>query len=338
MKKHLHHLLVLMQLVSPLAIGDDAVCTGDFPNLITDVCWDCMFPVSFAGGILNFGIAGDDYDTGVGRTPVCICASGLAIGTPMGFWEPRWMVDVTNSPGCMPLMGGLQIDPPFNETEFGATMITNANLNGRSKAAFMHANEYLNPFLSAAGVIESSPCLDNRSFDIPYLSWADPTWGDDTLSLMLTPYAYAFSGVASIAAEAPDAIQATIGFPNQYLFWVAGSWGPIFPLTGNVSNAGTNEQVSHLLLTRVLAKLHAAGTQQTTAGKTALEACNAFGMPEIIMDKRQYKTNRTFPFPDNMCTPIGRPLLLQESGASRPQDKDYGYFVWQRKDCCLPLN
>ena len=322
---------------TPVALGQ-AVCTGAFPNLITDVCWDCVFPISFAGGMLNMGVTdGSDYNTGVSPSPVCFCTNTLSVGTPMSFWEPRYMVDVTNMPGCFPLLGGLSISPPYNASEFGTVNVNNAAIGGSSKSSFMQANEYLNPILSAAGIIEASPCLDNRSFDVPYISWADPTWGDDALALILTPYAYAFTGLASIAAEAPDAIQATVGFPNQYLFWVAGAWGPMYPLTGNVSTANTPEQVSHLLLARIFAKLHAAGAEQTTAGQTALDACSAFGVPELIMDKRQYKTNRTYPFPDNMCTPIGRPLQLQEAGASRPTDKDYGYIVFQRKDCCQPL-
>jgi conjugal transfer pilus assembly protein TraU len=312
-------------------------CTGAFPNIITDICWDCVFPVSFAGGVLSIGVSGSDYDTGVSPSPVCICTNTLSAGTPMSFWEPRYMVDVTNIPGCFPLLGGMSISPPYNASEYGAVNVNNSAIGGSSKSAFMHANEYLNPILSAAGIIAASPCLDNRSFDVPYISWADPTWGDDSLALILTPYAYAFTGLASIAAEAPDAIQATFGFPNQYLFWVAGAWGPMYPLTGNVSTANTPEQVSHLLLARIFAKLHAAGVEQSTAGQAALDACTAFGVPELIMDKRQYKTNRTWPFPDNMCTPIGRPLQLQEIGAARPTDKDYGYIVFQRKDCCQPL-
>lgn len=283
------------------------------------------------------GVTGADYDTGVGPAPTCICANSLSIGTPMSFWEPRYMIDVTNIPGCFPLLGGLSITPPYNASENGAVDVTDAAIDGNSKSAFMQANEYLNPILSAAGIIMASPCLDNRSFDTPYISWADPTWGDDSLALILTPYAYAFTGLVSIASEAPDAIQATLGFPNQYLFWVAGAWGPMYPLTGNVSTADTPEQVAHLLLARIFAKLHAAGAEQTTAGPVALSACTAFGIPELIMDKRQYKTNRTFPFPDNMCTPIGRPLTLQEIGAARPTDKDYGYFIFQRKDCCQPI-
>lgn len=316
------------------APAQNAVCNGAFPNLITDVCYDCMFPMRFGGGLLNFGVSGDDYDTGAGTAPFCLCVNTLSVGTPIAFWEPRFMVDVTNTPGCLPLLGGIDINPPYNASEFGGTVINNSVIGGSNRGAFMHANEYINPVLSAIGAVVSSPCLDNRSFDVPYVSWADPSWNDDALSLMLTPYAYPFAGIPEVAAEMPDAIAATTGLPLEELFWVAGAWGPMYPLDGNVSSAGTPEQVAHLMLARVFAKLHAAGTQQTTAGYDALHSCGAMGVPELIMDKRQYKTNRTYPFPDNLCTPIGRPLQFQEIGAARPQDKDYGYFVFQRKDCC----
>lgn len=326
--------MVLVMLVSMSARGQTAVCKGQFPNLITDVCYDCMFPMTIGGGLVSFGVSGDDYDTGASKSPICVCTRNLAVGTPVSFWEPRYMVDTTNTPGCMPLLGGVNISPPYNANEYGAEKRTNSHLGGTAKSAFMHANEYVNPVMSALGVISSSPCLDNRSFDVPFLSWADPTWNDDALSLLLTPYAYPFAGIPTIAAELPDAIAATFGFPFAELFWVAGAWGPMYPLNGNVGSAKSPEQVAHLMIARVLAKLHAAGTHPSSAGNDALQSCGAFGVPQLIMDKRQYKTNRTFPFPDNMCTPIGRPLQLQEKGTARPQDKDYGYFIFQRKDCC----
>jgi conjugal transfer pilus assembly protein TraU len=112
----------------------------------------------------------------------------------------------------------------------------------------------------------------------------------------------------------------------------------MYPLTGNVATANTMEQVTHLLIARVFAKLHAAGVHQTTAGNEALSACGALGVPQFIMDKRQYKINRVFPWPDNMCVPIGRPLMFQELGTSRPNDKEYGYFIFQKKDCCAPYS
>lgn len=337
--------MLALALALPWHQGSDAlaqssgagVCTGAFPNLISDVCYDCMFPMTVGGGLIDLGVAGDDYDTGAGSAPICVCTNNLSLGTPISFWEPRYMVDSTNIPGCMPLLGGVLIDTAYNADQGGAITVSNAAIGGTLQGAFQHVNEYINPVMSALGVISASPCLDNRSFDVPFLSWADPTWNDDALSLLLTPYAYPFAGVPEVAAEMPDAIAAAVGFPIPELFWVAGGWGSMYPLTGNVSASTSPEQVSHLLMTRLLAKLHAAGTQQSTAGAEALGSCSAFGLPQILMDKRQYKTNRTFPFPDNLCTPIGRPLLLQEVGAARPADKDYGYFVFQRKDCCQPF-
>ena len=326
--------IATMTVLTTAAFAQGPACTGSFPNLITDVCWDCVFPVSMGGGLINMGVTSDDYDTGVGHAPICICTNNLSIGTPVGFWEPRYMVDTTNVPGCLPLLGGITITPPYNADEIGAYAPTNAHIRGTNRAAFMHVNEYLNPIMSAMGLVTASPCLDNRSFDVPYMSWADPSWGDDSLSLMLTPYAYAFAGLPEFASEAPDAIAAAVSFPIPELFWVAGGWGPMYPLDGHVAQATTPEQVSHLLLARLFAKLHAAGVEQTTAGEDSLKSCGAMGVPELIMDKRQYKTSRTFPFPDNLCTPIGRPLQFQEIGSSRPQDKDYGYFIFQRKDCC----
>lgn len=317
-------------------LGIGPVCRGKFPNLINDICYDCMFPVTLAGNSLDFGTDGDDYDSGVGSSPGCVCLASAAAGVKLSFWEPSFMVDVTNKPGCMPLLGGVDISPPYNALEFGVVKANAAAIRGTQKSSFMHVNEYINPVMTALGVISDSPCLDNRGFDTPFISWADPTWGDDALAMILTPYGYAFAGIPSVAAEMPDALLATFGFPSETLFWVAGAWGPMYPVTGNVAVANTPEQVAHLLVARVFAKLHAAGLKQTTAGNEALRSCGSLGVPEFLMDKRQYKTNRTFPWPDNMCTPIGRPLMMQEKGAARPQDKDYGYFIFRKKDCCAP--
>lgn len=340
MKSILARLVFILLCSSSMAqaeVGIGSKCTGEFPNLITDICYDCMFPINLAGNAMSFGVSGDDYLSSAGSSPICLCLSNLSVGIPLSFWEPAFMVDVTNKPGCMPLLGGVDISPPYNAEEYGAEKKDGAHLGSTKKSAFMHVNEYVNPVMTALGVISDSPCLDTRGFDVPFISWADPTWNDDALAMILTPYGYAFAGIPSVAAEMPDAIMATFGFPSASLFWVAGAWGAMYPVTGNVSVANSPEQVAHLLIARLFAKLHAAGVQQSTAGKDALESCGALGFPEFLMDKRQYKTNRLFPWPDNMCTPIGRPLLLQEKGAARPQDKDYGYFIFRKKDCCAPV-
>lgn len=330
---------ILILILALFATGTQAqiptpLCRGEFPNLITGVCYDCMWPLTLAGFSMNFGISGQDYDSGASSSPVCVCANSLSVGIPTSFWEPEFMVETTHLPGCMPLLGGVNISPPYNASEYGSYTQKGEGVGNKSKGAFIHVNEYLNPIMATLGVIPDSPCLDHRGFDVPYMSWADPTWNDDALASLLTPYSFPFAGVVSIASEVPDALAATIGFPLASLFWTAGAWGPMYPTTGNVANAYSPEISSHLVFARLFAKLYAVGTQQTTAGQGALESCGALGLPQFIMDKRQFKTNRIYPFNDNMCTPISRPLMLQEKGAARPTDRDYGYFIFRKKDCC----
>jgi conjugal transfer pilus assembly protein TraU len=326
-----------LSITSP-AKAQSAVCQGQFGMFIENVCWDCMFPIKLTAFDLPIGGYGMDYETFAPRIPICVCPQrAYAVGTPMSFWEPRTMIDVTNKPGCMPLLGGLDIVPPWNTQDWGGYKQQNGQIAGASQSAHMHANMYHNPLLSILGMVAKNACIDDRIFEIPFLSWADPSWTDDALSLLLTPYAYAFANIVTMASEIPDAISATFYFPIPLLFWVAGSWGPMYPLNGNVASYKTPEQVAHLLSARVLAKMHAAGFAHTTAGPGAFATCGFFGggVPEPIMNKMQYKTNRLLPFPDMMCTPIGRPLMLQEIGTTAPQFKDYGYMIFGKKDCCL---
>jgi conjugal transfer pilus assembly protein TraU len=307
-----------------------ASCTGTFLP-ISDICYDCVFPVKLAG--INLG-SGNDYDTGASKSPVCVCANNLTAGFPLSFWEPAYMVDTTFTAGCMPLLGGIHITIPWNQNQHGNMSVTNSPIGGRSRQAFVHVNEYLSPIMTLLGLINDSPCMDQRSFDTPYASWADPTWNDDTLAMILTPYAYPFVGAAAIAAEGADSVAAIAGFPIKEFFWTAGSWGSVYPVTGNIATVNTLEQVSRLATVRMLAKLHAAGLQQSTAGDGALKSCGAIGVPEFVMDKREYRYNRIYPFADNACTPISRPLMAVERNTGRPQDRDMGYYIFRRKDCC----
>jgi len=335
MKKKL--LALVFCVLSSTAFSQSA-CTGHFPNLLTDIDYDGMFPITLAGGLINLGVSSIDYDSDASKSPICLCANSLMIGIPTSFWEPIFMFDQSPKVGCMPLLGGIDISPPYNASENGTISNPNKAIGGTTRSSFMHINQYINPVMSTLGVVPDSPCLDKRGFDSPYLSWADPTWNSDALSNFLTPYSFAFANIISAASEAPDAIKATFGFPFQTLFWTAGAWGPMYPVTGNVATANTPEQVSHLLMARVLAKMHAVGTVQSTAGQDALASCGALGVPQFLMDKRQYKTNRMLPFPDNMITPISRPLILQEKGAAfAPYGKDYGYMVFRKKDCCAGI-
>ena len=80
-------------LVRP-AVGR-ATCSASFFNPITDICWDCIFPVAI-GGITIFGSdidsPGDDISS-----PICIC--GTTIGLSASFWEPARIIETVKDPG-----------------------------------------------------------------------------------------------------------------------------------------------------------------------------------------------------------------------------------------------
>ena len=78
-----------------------ATCSAEFFNPITDICWDCIFPVTI-GGITIFGSdidsPGDDISS-----PICIC--GTTIGLSASFWEPARVIETVKDPWCFNLIG-----------------------------------------------------------------------------------------------------------------------------------------------------------------------------------------------------------------------------------------
>ncbi|CRL46830.1 TraU protein (plasmid) [Sodalis glossinidius str. 'morsitans'] len=104
MKAWLSVLVLLAGLgLSPTA-GADAACQGRFVNLITDICWRCLFPISI--GSVQVG-KGDVPDTGNPGSPIQFCPMPpllfQRIGLAIGYWEPMAMTDVTRTPGCLEL-------------------------------------------------------------------------------------------------------------------------------------------------------------------------------------------------------------------------------------------
>ena len=185
-------------------------------------------------------------------------------------------------------------------------------------------------------------CSDRSPFNLAWTSELDPSWNDDELASMKMPIAFAFGTMPATLAGVTDSIAANVGFPIPEIFWQAGSFGPMYPLAGTGEYI-SDDQYGHLITTRMLATAHdmseiwnlfSSGAGQSF-GEGGMCAQTPLEWPlQPIMDKRQYKTSRTFPLADNLCTPISRPLLLQEIGTAAPQYKDYGYFIFRKKDCC----
>ena len=88
-------LIYMFCFASPAA----AVCKGTFVNPLTDVSWECMFPIRLAG--VRVSPSAPDPESYI-STPLCSCQEGqfTRVSMVIGFREPAYMVDVTKDAWC----------------------------------------------------------------------------------------------------------------------------------------------------------------------------------------------------------------------------------------------
>ena len=325
-------LLVIGMLLSPAHAAvptGGATCHGRFANPITDICWNCLFPLTIGG----IGIVSDGQpDIGNPSSPICYCNNPPRLGISIGFWEPARMVDVTRTPFCMVGLGGLSLDPGI-----GAPRGAQVGHDSQTRNSFYQVHWYANPILAWLEVLLDFPCLEQGSLDLAYLTEVDPLWSDDELSAILNPEAVLFANPVAKAACAADCVAASAGFPVASLFWCAGCQGSIYPMTGHVTTHIGGVQASVLLTQRMTAKMHRQLTTFATAGSRGL--CGAYPLP--IFDKTHYKLQMTYPVPatakvaGQCCQPYGRTTMIWGSGKSFPvSGEDFSYQIFRKRNCC----
>nr|WP_240155566.1 conjugal transfer pilus assembly protein TraU [Pantoea multigeneris] len=307
----------------------DPTCGGRWVNPITDVCWQCLFPMSIGNVQVS---AGGPPDTLNPSSPIQLCPAPPPLlvrpGIAIGFWEPFAMTDVTRAPGCMVNMGGFTIPIPGSGTGVGT------KASGDATGTFYHVHWYKYPLISWLNILSSAACMQGGEYDIGYLTELDPMWHNDNLSLFINPEAMLFANPVAQMACAADAIAATAGKPLDALFWCAGSQGSMYPFTGNLVNESSGLNSSTLLTERMAFKLHREGLILDSVGvNTAV--CNEY--PTVIMPKSRYRYQMVNTIPDvATCHPFGRSVMLWQTGHEMPTTrKNYGYLIWKKRNCVV---
>ena len=315
-------LLLVLLLLYPLA-SVARQCTGRLVNPITDICWECLFPITI--GSLEL-IGSDKPDTDNPSSPICACGTPIPrIGIAAGFWEPVRLVDVTKRPFCFVNMGGISMDP-------GIAIGTGDAPSGSGKGnASWHVHWYIYPVIYWLELLTDFLCLEQSSFDIAYITELDPLWQDDSLTFILNPEAILFGNLIAQAACAVDCIAATAGLPMDGLFWCGGCQGGMYPLNGRIQAHVGSVQSSLLAAERMAYKLHRELLAWGTSGTKGL--CQKYPMP--VMKKSQYRSQLTVPVPSS-CYPFGSSTTLYESGKEIPvTGEDFGYLIWRKRNCCV---
>jgi conjugal transfer pilus assembly protein TraU len=229
-------------------------------------------------------------------------------------------------------MGGISITGGSSVQGRGA--VSHKSHGGGLKRSFYQVHWYLYPVLYWLELLIDCVCLEKGSWDVAYLTELDPLWNDDETALILNPEALVFGNPIAQAACAADCGMASVGFPNDALFWCGGCQGSLYPFTGSVPAHAGGVQASLLLVQRMMAKLHREMLLWGTMGKKGW--CGKYPMP--IIQKTQYKTQMTYPLPATKkgCHPLGRSEALWASGREFPtQGEDFGYLIWRKRSCCL---
>ncbi|HHH1368309.1 TPA: conjugal transfer pilus assembly protein TraU [Yersinia enterocolitica] len=302
----------------------DVMCEGRFVNPITDICWECIFPLSIGNIQIASGLAADTENP---ASPIQICPMGILyrVGLAIGYWEPFALTDVTLSPYCMVNLGGFNL----NVGKVGTGMAGQSEKT--AAGAMYHVHWYKYPLTYWLNIITSVGCLQSGDMDIGYLSELDPMWDDDTLSLIINPEALLFGNIIAQAACAVDAVAASWK-PINALFWCAGAHGSMYPFTGFASDEFSQQQTSILLSERMAFKLHRQGLIMNSIG---VDKAVCFEYPSPIIPKDRYRYQMVNMHADaRMCHPFGRTVMSWETGHTTPVSrKNFGYLIWRKRNC-----
>lgn len=327
-----------------LSVNASAECVGKFANPITDICWDCIFPVVLAKTIPLQSPDGsqEDYDAGA-PGPLCVCPVNPPLvataGITISFWEQLRQIEVTRTPWCIMSLGGQQLNMGIGPDEAGTNTPGNVQLStNESYMTFRQTHWLISPWMTLVGAIMGDNCLENHGFDIAYLSEADPTATDEGLDRLLNPEDYLLGGMIADASCVIDAVQADITFPNPLLWWCDGTNGP----TGNLTNLAPHNygavQASTRYIHKTAQKLFRLGMESAASGASGM--CGYY--PQIVMDKRQWKYSMMYPSPQtapdvfgHCCQPLGRTTFFWGSLRTYPiQGEDFVYAMFRKRDCC----
>lgn len=321
-------------------------------NMLTNVCWGCVFPFRLGGKtLISKGFAADPTAP---TSTFCHCDDKVLPGLTVGFSEPIRLIEVVREPYCFPSLEGVEMKAATWERHGEYQEDPNGDT---TQAAFYNVHYIAMPLWEILGLTASfvgstisnisagffpdlSRCFSTGGYDVSnyallYLSELDPTWNDDELGALLNPEAILFGNPITQALCAADCVAASAGWPIDPLFWCAGCWGSLYPYTGTVAGPVGEANTAALLAARTLAKMNRSYFEALTSTDLALCGKVYTGM----IRKSQYRLQLLYPLPNTAtpqcCPPIGQNTLLWGSGKAYPvYGEDFSFLVWRQRDCC----
>lgn len=258
--------------------GKKLSCNNYSPleTMFSDVCWEGMFPLRISGAAYREGKSG--MPQGAVTEAVCACGGDMSegqlpkLGIALGMWMPSKIIDVTRKPYCYASLNGMEL--PLGKVD---ALSSGAN-RGRSdrNEAFANWVMYSSPLVFMLKMLDEGACPSEglTEFDVFQASPLLPTHNDVTgrYTFFLNPEMVLLANPVAMMAMFPDAIASAAGRPINSLFWVAGAWGPLYPMTGFHGSGNMADPVgfTSLIGARALGILHRLGFMKETIGHESM--------------------------------------------------------------------
>jgi len=307
----------------------NAECDVDFVNPLTDISWGCINPIRLAGTTISND--GPDPEAHV-SSPLCSCDDGAMtrVGVITGFREPARMVDVVKDAWCF---AGLGIDMGGSVWDDGGIDEERSNESATTTYTAHTHSYFYNPLFILELMLDSK-CLEKMPVGISDMSEVRPDHKDEVLNNMIYPETLLFANPVAQLSCMADAVGATAGWSLDALFWCAGSWGTVYPMTAYSMNQHSSYvEAAANVASKSISRSHRNLMLWGTKGVEAL--CGAY--PQPVWKKTQYKLQPMRPTKTRTCPPIGRSGLLWDQGVNSPAPGRTDQFVfelWRYKDCC----
>lgn len=310
---------------------------GAILSSITDICYDCVFPLKIASFPVMPGSSDNDwYDTD--STAVCVCEKEkcypcfTGMGVTLSYFAPNRLSETVSDPWCFPYYG-LDMGSMSDGSLMGTSATSGGQTGGRQAGhtfAQMHwwRNEVWIQVLKqvAKKFCEKGGEQADKGNDIGWISELDPLWNDDELSAIIEPEALLFANPLAQLGCTAQAISATLGWDMPLLFWCIGGQSS-YPLTGAMNTADFaegNQRISSRSVYRM--------TRSMLLCDTAIDACKCMSLP--IWWEAHYRVQALLPTKDVSCNTVGRTGVIWAGGKNVPYESDNFLWLYYRKAMC----
>lgn len=319
-----------------LGEGSSPTCHGSVFVPPTDANWNNMFPITVAGTPISVMPGSNDLaDAQDQQQGVCMCdVLGLPLpGIIISFWEPLYIAEVVDEPGCLTTMGGVDTKL-LPRRKASARKLPSSDRTNPRNHMFVHWYNY--PVLAVTGIGSHLKCASTGSINIGSLTEVDPFWLNEAWTNAAYPEGLMFSSLPMILACIPDAIASNANRPIDQLTWCQGATS-VYPMYG-FSESYKNELDGNLeILGKFMQKKHRHAELLKTTGSKAL--CGGSYVPNVV--RSQYRLDPIQPGRTNKTAMLGKDAQLWGYAPHIMNDvrrMDTAFLVWVARNCCETID